>query len=128
MLTEANQILDGGIKLIRDSDLPSFHRFPSPLTAYFNRSSVTRKRQRIKEYIHPISIMEAFDFAWMERGSLCVCVCVWDEVNRNKRGDNVERHVELIDYLQLLNRRGGEGERNTFLYAYIDLTLMQESI
>lgn len=59
---------------------------------------------------------------------LCVCVCVWDEVNRNKRGDNVERHVELIDYLQLLNRRGGEGERNTFLYAYIDLTLMQESI
>lgn len=102
MLTGANQILDGGIKLIRDSDLPSFHRFPSPLTAYFNRSSVTRKRQRIKEYIHPISIMEAFDFAWMERS-----LCVWDEVNRNKRGDNVERHVELIDYLQLLNRRGG---------------------
>lgn len=58
---------------------------------------------------------------------LCVCVCVWDEVNRNKRGNNVERHVELIDYLQLLNRRGG-GERNTFLYAYIDLTLIQESI
>lgn len=38
-----------------------FTVFPSPLTAYFNRSPVTRKRQRVKEYICPISIMEAFD-------------------------------------------------------------------
>lgn len=49
-----------------------FTVFPSPLTAYFNRSPVTRKRQRVKEYIRPISIMEAFDFASMEPINVCI--------------------------------------------------------